>query len=158
MKLFLKNLLFTLLVPGTVAVYMPLLIMRGRGISTNPTLLVSGILLLVIGTSIYLWTVWDFATFGRGTPLPLDAPKKLVVRGIYRYTRNPMYVGVILVILGWGGLFAYGWLLMYALGVGSVVHLFVIGYEEPRLKQLFGEQYEAYRRAVGRWVPHLCNH
>jgi protein-S-isoprenylcysteine O-methyltransferase Ste14 len=151
-KLILKNLLFTLLVPGTVSVYVPLLITRGRDISTNPTLLVIGILLLVIGTAIYLWTVWDFASFGRGTPLPLDAPKKLVVRGLYRCTRNPMYVGVILVILGWAGLFRDGWLLVYSLGVGIVIHLFVVLYEESRLTELFGVDYENYRRSVGRWV------
>lgn len=155
MKLFLKNLLFTILVPGTVAVYVPILISRGRGVSTQPALLTVGILLLVTGAGIYFWTVWDFATIGRGTPLPIDAPKKLVVNGLYRYTRNPMYLGVILVILGWACVFADMWLLVYALGVGIVVHLFVIGYEEPWLKALFGEEYEDYRRSVGRWVPRI---
>ena len=155
MKLFLKNFLFTILVPGTVAVYIPLLIIRGRGVSTQTALLAVGILLLVTGAGIYLWTVWDFATMGKGTPLPIDAPKKLVVRGLYRYTRNPMYFGVILVIFGWACVFTDGWLLIYALGVGIVIHLFVIGYEEPRLKELFGEEYEDYRRLVGRWVPRI---
>jgi protein-S-isoprenylcysteine O-methyltransferase Ste14 len=108
-----------------------------------------------MGAGIYAWTVWDFASFGRGTPLPIDAPKKLVVRGMYRYTRNPMYSGVILVILGWASVFALGWLFVYALGVGVVFHLFVVMYEEPRLKQLFGEEYETYRAGVGRWVPHI---
>src|SRR4030066_2061855 len=116
--LFLKTLLFPIRVPGTGAVHLPLLITRGRGISSNPLGLAIGILLLILGAAIYSWTVWDFATIGKGTPLPLDAPKKLVVRGLYRYTRNPMYLGVILVILGWAGLFGYGWLLLYALGVG----------------------------------------
>jgi len=153
--LFLKNLLFTILVPGTVALYIPLLISRGRGVSTQPAMLAVGTLLLVTGAGIYLWTVWDFATTGRGTPLPIDAPKKLVVRGLYRYTRNPMYWGVILVIFGWACVFIDGWLLIYALGVGIVIHLFVIGYEEPRLKDLFGEEYEDYRRSVGRWVPRI---
>lgn len=72
-------------------VYVPLAITHGRNITTHPLLMVTGILLLVTGVSIYFWTVWDFASFGRGAPLPIDAHKKLVVRGLYRYTRNPMY-------------------------------------------------------------------
>jgi protein-S-isoprenylcysteine O-methyltransferase Ste14 len=112
-------------------------------------------LLITLGATIYLWTVWDFANFGRGTPLPIDAPKTLVVRGLYQYVRNPMYIGVILVILGWAGIFAHGWLVLYALSVGILVHLFVVAYEEPRLKELFGEEYETYRAAVGRWVPRI---
>jgi protein-S-isoprenylcysteine O-methyltransferase Ste14 len=154
-KLFLKNLLFTLLVPGTVAVYVPLIITRGKGISTDPALLVIGILLLTIGAGVYLWTIWDFATTGKGTPLPIDAPRKLVVRGLYRLTRNPMYLGVILVILCWAGIFGNGWLLVYALGVGVIMHLFVIGYEEPKLVELFGQEYKSYRISVGRWLPRI---
>jgi protein-S-isoprenylcysteine O-methyltransferase Ste14 len=153
-KLFLKNLLFTLLIPGTVAVYVPLIIAHSRGFTHSPWLFVLGSLLIALGAAIYGWTVWDFASFGMGTPLPIDAPKKLVVRGLYNYVRNPMYSGVILVVLGWAGVFAYGWLLLYALGVGLVVHLFVVGYEEPRLRVLFGEEYEMYRAAVGKWLPH----
>jgi len=138
-----------------VAVYVPLLITSGKDISKSPGLLSLSILSLTLGVCIYTWTLWDFATTGRGTPLPIDPPKSLVVRGLYRYTRNPMYSGVILVILGWAGVFTYGWLLLYALGVGTIVHLFVILYEEPKLRILFGMEYEAYRRSVGRWLPHL---
>jgi protein-S-isoprenylcysteine O-methyltransferase Ste14 len=154
-KLFLKNLLFTLLIPGTVAVYLPLFIARERGISTQAWLLVTGSLLLAMGIAVYAWTVWDFATFGRGTPLPVDAPKKLVMRGLYRYVRNPMYIGVILVILGWATILAHGWLLFYAMGVCILIHLFVVGYEEPRLQKLFGEDYESYSAAVNRWMPRI---
>jgi protein-S-isoprenylcysteine O-methyltransferase Ste14 len=155
--LFLKNLLFTILVPGTVAVYVPLLITRGRIISTFPILLAIGIIFLAIGISMYSWTVWDFATFGRGTPLPIDPPKRLVVKGLYRYMRNPMYLGVVLIILGWAGLFADWRLLIYALGVGIAIHLFVVLYEEPRLQELFGTDYTTYRRSVGRWLPRIPN-
>ncbi len=155
MKLLLKNLLFTLLIPGTVAVYLPLLIARGRHTSSNPILLLMVVLLFVVGTVIYSWTVWDFAITGRGTPLPADAPRHLVVKGLYRYVRNPMYVGVILVILGWVVLFLDGWLLLYAIGVGLLIHLFVVLYEEPKLQHLFGTEYEAYRQTVGRWVPRI---
>ena len=93
--LFLKNVLFTVLVPGTVAVYLPLRMAK----SSTPTLwsMLSGLPALATGVAMYAWCLWDFATFGRGTPAPMDAPKRLVVRGLYRYTRNPMYVGVLAV-------------------------------------------------------------
>ena len=92
MGLALKSILFTVLIPGTAAVYVPLLAVRGRAAAGGVSM-VLGASMVAIGVSIYLWCVWDFATFGRGTPAPIDAPKKLVVRGLYRFTRNPMYVG-----------------------------------------------------------------
>lgn len=155
MKLFLKNLLFTLLIPGTVAVYVPLLIAHGKPITSYSFLFILGITMVAAGTAIYLWTAWDFAVTGRGTPLPADRPKKLVKQGLYRYVRNPMYIGVLMVIFGWAGVFAEGWLLVYALGVGLVVYLFVVLYEEPKLKQQFGEEYDSYRQKVERWLPHI---
>src|SRR6267154_1139948 len=101
MILALKNILFTLVVPGTVGVYLPLILARGRNAATD-FFLGLAIIFFVIGGSIYSWCVFDFASFGRGTPAPIDAPKKLVRRGLYRYSRNPMYVGVLTVIYGWG--------------------------------------------------------
>jgi len=155
MKLFIKNLLFTLIIPGTVGVYAPLLIVRGRSITSYPVLLLIAIVLLSIGAAIYFWTVWDFAVTGWGTPLPIDAPKTLITRGLYRYIRNPMYVGVLTLILGWACMFTDSCLLIYALGVWIAMHLFVSLYEEPRLGELFGEEYESYKSMVGRWVPHF---
>ncbi len=152
MALLLKNLLFTVLVPGTVAVYVPLLIAESCSPASGPAFAI-GLALLMVGTAIYAWCVWDFATFGRGTPAPIDAPKKLVVRGLYRYTRNPMYVGVLTVILGWTSLFGAANLVLYALAVGTCFHLFVVLYEERHLAREFGSQYEAYRSQVSRWLP-----
>lgn len=152
MALFLKNLLFTVLVPGTVAVYVPQLIAQGRSTASGFSLTVA-IALLLLGAAVYAWCLWDFATFGRGTPAPIDAPKKLVVRGLYRYTRNPMYVGVLTVILGWVALFRATTLVFYALAVGTCFQLFVVLYEEPHLEREFGDQYEAYRSRVRRWLP-----
>src|SRR6266478_1669671 len=100
MILALKNILFTLVVPGTVGVYLPLILARGRNAATN-FFLGLAIIFFVIGGSIYSWCVFDFASFGRGTPAPIDAPKKLVRRGLYRYSRNPMYIGVLTVTYGW---------------------------------------------------------
>lgn len=152
MLLFLKNLVFTLVVPGTVAVYVPWLIARGQPIGSLGHVLTSSVL-LVLGGAIYLWCLWDFATAGRGTPAPVDAPKRLVVRGLYRYTRNPMYVGVLSVILGWAVLFRTRSLFLYALAVGAMFHLLIVLYEEPHLRRAFGVEYEDYCSRVGRWLP-----
>ena len=154
MILLLKNLLFTLVVPGTVAVYLPLLIAQHHP-PVSGSLFVLALAVLALGGAIYAWCVWDFATVGRGTPAPIDAPKRLVVRGLYRYTRNPMYVGVLLVILGWAVLFRTAALCLYALVVGMCFHLFVVLYEEPHLQQEFGGEYDDYRGQVGRWLPRL---
>jgi len=154
MILLLKNLLFTLVVPGTVAVYVPLLIVQNRLPASGPLFAVA-LALFALGGALYVRCVWDFAAFGRGAPAPIDAPKKLVVRGLYRYTRNPMYVGVLTVILGWAVLFRATALVIYALIVGTCFHLFIVLYEERRLQKEFGGEYDNYRSRVGRWLPRL---
>lgn len=151
MILFLKNLAFTVFVPGVVAVAVPLLIAGRRAFEARWTV-VPALLLLALGGAMYLWCLWDFATFGRGTPAPIDAPKRLVVRGLYRYSRNPMYVAVLAVVLGWVLFFAEPKLLFYWMGVAMCFHLFVVFYEEPRLHRSFGSEYESYRSSVGRWI------
>lgn len=150
--LVLKNLLFTVVVPGTVAVYVPLLMTRGRTPASG-LVAVLAYALIAIGGSIYLRCVWDFLSFGRATPAPIDAPKKLVVRGLYRYVRNPMYVGVLTVILGWALLYRAPALLLYGVVVFTGFHLFVTYYEEPHLRGVFGSDYDDYRARVGRWFP-----
>ena len=152
MVLLLKNLFFTFLVPGTVAVWVPWQIAAGAAPPGDAARAVAGALFLA-GAAIYAWCVWDFATFGRGTPAPIDAPTRLVVRGLYRFTRNPMYVGVLTFIAGWVVLFQTGALLAYALAVGAAFHLFVLLYEEPHLERVFGASYASYRGEVGRWLP-----
>jgi len=154
MALLLKNLLFTLIVPGTVGVYVPLLLAQGYLSATGPIFLLA-VTLLTIGGSIYAWCVWDFAAFGRGTPAPIDAPRRLIVRGLYRYTRNPMYVGVLTVLLGWAALFQATRVLLYAVCAGVCFHLFVVLYEERYLARQFGAEYHDYCASVGRWLPHF---
>ena len=150
--LLLKNLLFTLLVPGTVAVYVPLRLAQGRSPLLGPTLVLA-LVLLTVGVAIYVWCVWDFATFGRGTPAPIDAPTRLVVRGLYRYMRNPMYVGVLTVILGLAVLYHAARVFLYAICVGVFIHQFIVLYEEPHLARQFGAEYREYCASVGRWFP-----
>src|SRR5262245_23668809 len=154
MLLFLKNLLFTLVVPGTVGIYIPLLLARDRPAASGLVFFLA-LALLAIGGIIYARCVWDFAVFGRGTPAPIDAPKKLVVRGLYRYTRNPIYVGVLTVLVGWTVMFRGTALLIYAFCVAICFHLFVVLYEERHLQKEFGGEYDDYRNRVNRWLPRL---
>jgi protein-S-isoprenylcysteine O-methyltransferase Ste14 len=152
MWLLAKNLLFTVVAPGTVAVYLPLSI-AGERAPGPPAAVAPAVLLFALGGAIYAWCVWDFATFGRGTPAPIDAPKRLVVRGLYRWVRNPMYVGVLCVALGWALLYLSAALLAYAAAVWTLFHGFVRLYEEPHLRREFGDEYAAYCARVGRWLP-----
>lgn len=152
MALLLQSLLFTLLVPGTVAVIIPLAIAGGT-MSDIGWGILPGLLFLVPGFLIYGCCVWDFAVLGKGTPAPVAAPKQLVIRGMYCYTRNPMYLAVLSLILGWFFLFPSPELLGYWFFVALCFQLFVLFYEEPKLKQLFGTQYSKYQSSVNRWLP-----
>lgn len=152
MVLLLKNLLFTLVAPGTVAVVVPWLIASRVPPGSGPYSAL-GLVLLLLGGAIYAWCVWDFASFGRGTPAPIDAPKKLVVRGLYRSTRNPMYLGVLTVIFGWAALLQSGSLVAYAMLLATAFHSFILFYEEPHLEREFGCQYVSYKSETRRWIP-----
>lgn len=111
----------------------------------------------VLGFSLALRCVWDFAWTGHGTPAPMLPPQRLVVVGLYRYVRNPMYLGLaagwigLWVILGHANLPAIVAVTAVALGV----HLFVVFYEEPTLRGKFGAQYKDYCQHVRRWCPRL---
>jgi len=153
--LFLKNALFTVVVPGVVAVYFPLTMAAGPEALLDRWTLGRTIALvpLAAGTALYLWCLWEFAAYGRGTPAPFDAPRQLVVRGPYRWVRNPMYLGVELVIVGWSVLFRSVSVALYAVVVGLAFHGFVVLYEEPALRRKFGACYRKYCEQVGRWWP-----
>lgn len=156
LSLLLRNLLFTFVIPATVAVYVPLwLAPEGPlgPIHRGDAWRWLALLPLGLGLGIYTWCVWDFASFGSGTPAPIDAPKRLVIRGLYRVVRNPMYLGVLSVILGWAIWFGSARLVLYAGLVAVLFHLFVIGIEEPTLRRSFGPDYERYKATVNRWLP-----
>ncbi|HKT46987.1 MAG TPA: isoprenylcysteine carboxylmethyltransferase family protein [Candidatus Acidoferrales bacterium] len=151
-----KTLLFTVLVPGTVAGWLPQWLLeeqrRAFPHHFHPSHY-GGAILLAMGVAIYLWCAWEFTVTGRGTPAPIDAPRILVVKGLYRWVRNPMYIGVLLVILGQAIFYGSRTILVYMIGVAVLFALFVRLYEEPMLRGHFGEQYEKYRRRVPRWIP-----
>ncbi len=111
------------------------------------------IILIGVGVALYLRCIWLFASVGRGTPLPLDAPRRFVAVGPYRWVRNPIYVSALLVVVGEAWLFLSLPLLQYGAAMAILFHLFVIGYEEPTLRRRFGESYEHYCTTVNRWVP-----
>jgi protein-S-isoprenylcysteine O-methyltransferase Ste14 len=146
-------LLFTLLVPGVVTVVLPYWILD-RSVAVRPgPWSVAGALLLLLGLGVYLRCLWDFVVVGRGIPAPVDHPKHLVVRGLYRNVRNPMYLGVLTVLLGEVALFRSAALLRYAALWLLVVHVVVRVYEEPNLRSRFGASYEHYCQHVRRWLP-----
>ena len=156
MKVFLalRALFFVFLLPGTVAGYVPYSILHASNHAHLPRLSPSSVcasLLAAVGALVLLRCVWDFFAAGKGTLAPVDPPRFLVVRGLYRYTRNPMYNGVLAVLLGEAWLFGSASLLEYTLLVFVAFHLFVVLYEEPTLEALFTKSYEAYRHAVPRW-------
>jgi protein-S-isoprenylcysteine O-methyltransferase Ste14 len=99
------------------------------------------------------WCFVDFVRRGRGTPAPYDPPRELVVAGLYRYVRNPQYVGVVLAVVGEAVASGRVILLGYAAGLAAFYHLFVTRYEEPTLRRTFGEAYARYVAAVPRWLP-----
>ena len=149
-----RTAIFTLLMPGTVTVAGPyLLLSTGGGSSPTEISILPGVIPIAIGLACYLWCAWDFATAGQGTPGPWDAPRRFVARGLYRIVRNPMYIGVVLILLGESMVFKSFSLLIYAALVWVAVFLMVVGYEEPTLKKRFGATYEEYCRTVPRWLP-----
>jgi protein-S-isoprenylcysteine O-methyltransferase Ste14 len=139
-----------------VAGYIPLALLRwGSKIETGVFAYLAFPLWL-IGGSILLWSFWNFLDEGHGTPAPIDPPKELVAVGFYRYVRNPMYVGVLAINIGYFLWFRYWNLLIYAILVFIAFHTFVMLYEEPTLRRKFGAAYEEYCRRVPRWIPRIC--
>jgi protein-S-isoprenylcysteine O-methyltransferase Ste14 len=110
-------------------------------------------LALALGLSVYLKCLWEFAARGRGIPAPLDHPTQLVVSGLYRYVRNPMYLGVLFILLGESLLFRSPAFLLYALAWLAFVELNIRLYEEPNLTRKFGDSYRHYQASVRRWIP-----
>jgi protein-S-isoprenylcysteine O-methyltransferase Ste14 len=152
--LFLKNLVFVLLVPGAVAGWLPVVIAGGFGrIGALGAAQGVGVTALAVGLGTLLVAVVQFGTRGRGTPMPFDPPPRLVVRGPHRFVRNPMYLGALVANLGWALLFASRAVLVYAVAVWLFHFTFVVIVEEPSLRRRFGPAYGRYCAAVRRWLP-----
>ena len=154
-----KTLIFTILVPGTVAFGLPWLLLNPSwGLSLLfPSVWLLGFLPLLSGVVLYLWCACAFTFLGKGTPAPIDAPIFLVKAGPYHWVRNPMYLAVLSMVIGQALLFRSFLLVGYALLVGVMVHLFVVFVEEPSLHHQFGESYDSYLRTVPRWLPRFLH-
>ena len=145
------------MLPGVVSGYVPWVYFGVRDTSVNlaSPLQLLGLLFILSGAALLVACIVEFARSGRGTLAPIDPPRHLVVRGLYQYVRNPMYLSVTAILLGEVLLTRSGALALYWLIWFVVVNAFVIGYEEPTLRVQFGESYEEYLRTVGRWIPRV---
>jgi protein-S-isoprenylcysteine O-methyltransferase Ste14 len=139
-------------------VFVPARLLERAGIARPPAMGVpeyAAATAVVAGSLVALWCVLTFVFVGRGTPAPFDPPRRLVVRGPYRFVRNPMYLGAGLALAGAAGVYHSLALLIYVGVLAAATELLVVFYEEPTLARLFGPEYEAYRREVHRWIPRV---
>lgn len=140
--------------PGMVTVLGPWLVLRHAPFPAGmPWWVWPGVLPVAAGVAVLFQCIREFAVTGRGTLSPVDPPRKLVVCGLYRYVRNPMYLGVFSILLGEAWLAAAWAMVIYAAVFLMVAHSFVVLYEEPTLRRMFGESYERYTHMVRRWWP-----
>jgi protein-S-isoprenylcysteine O-methyltransferase Ste14 len=149
---------FLVLAPGTFVVYVPWRLSHWQShppFFGETFLQILGVIVLALALPLVFETFLRFAIQGLGTPAPPFPTQHLVVKGSYRFVRNPMYIGVISVVIGQALLFANLKIAEYIAVIIPVVYLFVITYEEPTLQRTFGAEYQAYRSRVPRWIPRL---
>lgn len=154
MSLLLRNLFFTLLQPGLVAGVFPYLIVKKEfeAVFENPIHMLTVIGLIVTVVVVTCHCIFKFATDGRGTLSPVDPTRRLVIKGLYKYSRNPMYVGVMMILVG-ECLFTLNLnLVFYSMLIFIAFNQFIIYREEPRLTKDFGEAYIVYQKQVRRWI------
>lgn len=149
------SLVFLALAPGVVAGVVPWLLTDWDSTDPPLALKLAGGLLIAAGVAVLLSAFARFVIEGIGTPAPVAPTEHLVVGGLYRYVRNPMYVAVAATIIGQAALLGRPALLLYAVAFMASVATFVHLYEEPVLTERFGDEYEAYRRGVPAWRPRL---
>src|SRR5437588_7057967 len=141
---------------GFVLIYLPARFLSWSGIdrpASTGAPQVAGMSMVGIGTAIALWCVFTFVFIGKGTPAPFDPPRKLVIRGPYRFVRNPMYIGAGMTLAGAAIFYQSLSIFIYTGLFFLITHLFVVLYEEPTLRRTFGTEYEAYCTRGRRWWP-----
>ena len=144
------------LFPGTVTVYVPYRLLDPFSISGPASWSLAqfgAALVFLMGAAILFKSVWSFALVGQGTLAPFDETRKLIVVGLYRYVRNPMYVGVISILLAESWFYQSTTLLTYTGFCFVVANFLIIGYEENRLKFKYRDEFHRYCEHVGRWIP-----
>jgi protein-S-isoprenylcysteine O-methyltransferase Ste14 len=158
MFVFARTVTYATLFIGFVLIYLPGRLLSWTGIVRPPAMeapQIAGMVIGVAGAAVALWCIFTFAASGRGTPAPFDPPRRLVIRGPYRFVRNPMYIGAGLALASAALFYESLPLLGYAGLFFLATHVFVVGYEEPTLRRTFGPEYEAYCRQVRRWWPRV---
>ena len=141
---------------ATLLVFVPRRLLGPERLATavpSDPVALAGVVATAIGSVVAVWCIGTFIVLGRGTPAPFDPPRRLVIRGPYRYVRNPMYLGAGLALAGAALVYRSAALLAYLGLLALIVHGLVVWYEEPTLTRLFGEDYLAYRHQVRRWLP-----
>ncbi|NUR72995.1 MAG: isoprenylcysteine carboxylmethyltransferase family protein [Hamadaea sp.] len=152
----LGSLLFLVVAPGVVAGLVPWWLTGGwRTGSTVFVLQLVGAILLAVGAGALLWSFGQFVWEGAGTPAPVAPTRRLVLGGLYRFVRNPMYVAVIACVVGQAMMLGRPVLVAYAVVTWILPAAFVKFYEEPTLLRAYGDEYEEYRRHVPAWLPRL---
>jgi protein-S-isoprenylcysteine O-methyltransferase Ste14 len=158
-RLVIGTVLHTVLLPGSLVVALPYWLLQESAdavaLSVARVQFLIGALLMMLGATVLGLCFRDFVVSGKGTPNPLHPPRILVSERLYRYIRNPIYVAVITILVGEALAFGAPVLIGYAALVWLVLQGFVVFYEEPTLRRGFGAHYEAYCRAVPRWIPRL---
>jgi protein-S-isoprenylcysteine O-methyltransferase Ste14 len=149
------SLVFLVLAPGVAAGLVPWLLTDWKSQDPPLALQIAGGALIAAGTTVLLSAFARFVIEGIGTPAPVAAPQRLVVGGLYRHVRNPMYLAVAATIVGQAALLGQAELLLYAVAFMGAVAAFVYLYEQPTLNERFGADYEDYRRNVPAWWPRL---
>ena len=152
--LFVRALAAFLVLPGVVAGLVPWLIVSSDGRS-RAGWLVPGMAVLGLGLCVLLWCVRDFYVAGKGTLAPWDPPKRLVRVGLYRLVRNPMYLGVLMIVSGWALLSGSAALVAYVVVLAVAFHARVTVFEEPWLARSFPDEWRAYAASVSRWMPRM---
>lgn len=151
-----RTITYATLFIAVVLIYLPARVLAWAGVAHPAAMAlpqISGLLIGSMGAIIALWCVFAFAWIGKGTPAPFDPPRRLVIRGPYRFVRNPMYIGAASALAGAALFYTSAALLGLVILFLLVTHLFVVLYEEPTLRRSFGVEYAAYCVRVHRWLP-----
>lgn len=157
MAAIIRTVVYLAIIVGLLIIFLPADIVSRSGApppSPRGIIQLAGATIALAGAGLAVWCAFTFAVLGRGTPLPFDPPQRLVITGPYRWVRNPMAIGAGSALVG-AALFYESLSLLLIAGLFMLgVHAFVVLYEEPTLRRMFGSEYAAYCAAVDRWLPH----
>ena len=151
--MFARALIAFFVLPGIAAGVVPFIIFKLDPWKMNGWM--PAVFVVVLGIIILFWCIRDFFVAGKGTLAPWDPPKELVIIGLYKYVRNPMYIGVLFIAGGWGLLLGSLALDVYTALLASAFHVRVVLKEEPSLRRQFGKTWEVYASNVNRWLPKI---